>query len=138
MRKLVFLYNKNMENINLATMMASVAILLGIFVLNLVVGMYYGFGVRHYWFFQTLHFLGGFFVAMFFSSFFSSVSLILISLGIISILWESAEFLIASAPTLSRYIKSKFRLKSVNYEWKDGLFDLALNFTGAILFLYLF
>lgn len=127
-----------MENINLASMMASATILLGIFILNLTVGIYYGFGVRHYWFFETLHFLGGFFVAMFFSSFFSSASWILIGLGIVSILWESAEFLMASVPALSRYVKKRFRLKSVDYEWMDGLFDLALNFTGAIMFLYLF
>ena len=127
-----------MGNINLTSMIASATALLGIFVLNLTVGMYYGFGVRHYWFFQTLHFLGGFFVAMFFASIFSSVSWILIGLGVISILWESVEFLIASAPALSRYVKKRFRLKSVNYEWADALFDLALNFTGALVFLYLF
>ncbi|MBI2670071.1 MAG: hypothetical protein HYX20_02935 [Candidatus Yanofskybacteria bacterium] len=127
-----------MENVNLTTMFASAIILSGIFVLNLIVGMYYGFGVRHYWFFQTLHFLGGFFVAMFFSSLFNSTVLILIGLGVISILWESAEFLIASIPTLSKYVKEQFRLKNVDYKWADALFDLALNSTGAILFIYIF
>ena len=119
-------------------MTTSAAVLLGIFVINLTVGMYYGFGVRHYWFFQTLHFLGGFFVAMLLSSFFQSAGLILIGLGIVTVLWELAEVLLASIPTLSRYMKKQFRLKNVDYKWADGLFDIALNFTGALVFLYFF
>lgn len=127
-----------MENINLATIIASAAILLGIFILNMTVGMYYGFGVRHYWFFQTLHFLGGFFVAMFLSGFFQSAGLILAGLGIVTILWESTELLIPKIPAMSRYMKSKFQLKNVNPEWKDTVFDVILNFSGAILFIYVF
>lgn len=119
-------------------MIMSAITLLGIFILNLIVGMYYGFGVRHCWFSQILHFCGGFFVAMFFASIFSQVSWILISLGIVSILWESMEFLLAWIPTLSRYVKRRFRLKSVDYEWADALFDIVLNFSGAILFIYIF
>lgn len=127
-----------MEIFNVTTMMASAVVLLGIFILNLTVGMYYGFGVRHYWFFQTLHFLGGFFVAMFFSSFFQSAGLVLASLGIVTVLWELVEFILASVPMLSRYVKKRFRLKSVDYEWADALFDIVLNFSGALVFLYFF
>lgn len=119
-------------------MTISVAALLGIFILNLTVGMYYGFGVRHYWFFQTLHFLGGFFVAMFFSGFFRSAGLILAGLGIVTVLWEFIELLIADVPAMSRYTKKKFRLKNVTPEWKDTVFDIILNFSGAILFIYVF
>src|SRR3989338_7881647 len=127
-----------MGNINLTSMIASATALLGIFVLNLTVGMYYGFGVRHYWFFQTLHFLGGFFVAMFFANFLKSSTLILISLGIVTVLWESMEFLIAYMPKASNYMKNKFRLKNVSFEWEDTIFDIILNFSGAIFFFFLF
>src|SRR3990167_1862362 len=41
--------------------------LTGLFIINILFGMYYGFGTRHYWFFELEHFLGGFFVAMFLS-----------------------------------------------------------------------
>ncbi len=77
-------------------------------------------------------------MAMFFSSFLQSAGLVLVGLGIVTVLWETMEFLIASVPSFSRYIKKRFRLKSVDYKWLDTLFDLALNFTGAIVFLYLF
>ena len=127
-----------MEIFNVTALIVSIVALLGIFILNLTVGMYYGFGVQHYWFFQTLHFLGGFFVAMFLSSFFQSARLVLVGLGIVTILWEFMEFLVASTPTLSKYVKKWFRLKNVNYEWTDGLFDIVLNFTGAFVFLYFF
>lgn len=127
-----------MANLNLTTIIASATTLLGIFILNLTVGMYYGFGFRRYWFFQTLHFLGGFFVAMFLSSFFQSAGLILAGLGIVTVLWESMELLIAKIPAISGYTKRKFRLKSVTPELKDTVFDIILNFSGAILFLYFF
>jgi len=119
-------------------LITSIITLFAIFILNLVVGLYYGFGTRHYWFFQTLHFLGGFFITMFFSNFSESTTLILISLGIVTVLWESMEFLIAYMPKASNYMKNKFRLKNVSFEWKDTIFDIILNFSGAIFFFFLF
>lgn len=127
-----------MENLNLTTMMASGTVLFGIFILNLTAGMYYGFGVRHYWFPQTLHFLGGFFAAMFFASFFQSAKLVLVGIGMVTILWEFIEFLIARIPAMSKYVKKEFRLKRVGLGWKDTIFDIILNFSGAILFIYFF
>lgn len=107
-----------------------------IFAANLTIGMYYGFDVRHYWFFEMLHFLGGFFMAMFFSSFFQSVVLILAGLAAVTFLWELAEFLIAKIPAASEYVERKFRLNSVDFEWKDTVLDIFLNFSGAVLFIY--
>lgn len=114
----------------------SIFSLLFIFVLNLWLGMYHGFGVRHYWFFQTLHFLGGFFVAMFLSNFLDSASPIFIGLAIVTILWESLEILISTISAWSRYFKKKFKLKDVTPAWGDTVFDIVLNFSGALVFIY--
>ena len=108
-----------------------------LFVLNLVLGMYYGFGPRHYWFPETLHFLGGFFVAMFFSNFSISRGQILIGLGAVTLVWELFEFLIAKIPSWNNYIKKKFRLKRVDFKFVDTTFDVFLNFAGALIFIYL-
>ncbi len=132
------MYNKIVESISLIPAIVSFAILLAIFILNLIVGMYYSFGSRHYWFPQTLHFLGGFFAAMFFASFLQSAVSVLAGLGIVTVLWEFIEFLIAKIPVMTRYVKKWFRLKKVGLGWKDTIFDIILNFSGAILFIYLF
>lgn len=108
-----------------------------IFTANIVFGMRYGFGFRHYWFFELLHFLGGFFVAMFLANFVNSYVLIFAGLIIVTILWESAEYAIYKFPLIFRYIKGKFPLVERKYEWKDTALDVFLNFLGAALFIYL-
>lgn len=108
-----------------------------IFILNLIVGVYYGFGYRHYWFFQFEHLLGGFFVASFFKSFTDSWASILIGLGIVSLVWESVEYIVAMDPSLANYIKKQLRLKNLKYSWADSIFDLVCNYSGAVLLLYL-
>lgn len=115
----------------------SLVILFLIFILNLIVGMYYGFGVRHHWFFQIEHVLGGFFVAMFLSSFTDSRVVILIGLAVVTFIWELLEYAVAYIPSWSEYIKTTLRLRNVEYSWADGIFDLVCNYAGAILFLYL-
>ena len=114
----------------------SVIALVCIFFLNVSFGMYYGFGNRHYWFFEILHFLGGFFVAMFFSNFFRSAIFIFTGLGIVTILWESTEILIAKIPVLSNFVKKKLRQKDVKPKLSDTILDIILNFTGAIVFFW--
>lgn len=119
------------------TLIISVVALSSIFILNIFFGMYYGFGFRHYWFFQVEHVLGGFFVALFFKSFIDSWTWVLIGLGIVSFIWESAEYIMARVPVLANYIKKQLRLKNLKYSWADGIFDLVCNYAGAILLLYL-
>ena len=107
-----------------------------IFILDLVVGMYYGFGFRHYWFFQVEHVLGGFFVAMFFGSFTDSRAVILIGLAVVTFVWESLEYAAAHIQSWSDFMKRKLRLKKVEFSWADSVFDLVCNYVGAALLLY--
>lgn len=100
--------------------------------------MYYGFGIRHYWFFESLHFLGGFFIAMFLSHFTHSAVLILVGLAIITFLWELAEDLIARFRKSADYIKRIFNIKDINPVWQDTVLDIFLNFLGAAIFIILF
>lgn len=123
---------------NIIMIALSILALFGLFVLNLVLGMYFGFGGRHYWFPEVLHFLGGFFVAMFFFNFFGSAGQILLILGVITFFWELLEFLIAKIPSWTDYVKTRFKLKKVDFELRDTVFDVALNFAGTALFLYIF
>src|SRR3989344_8073429 len=109
--------------ITMSLLIISTLSLLCIFLLNLVVGMYYGFGVRHYWFFQLLHVLGGFFVAMFFWSFTDSWTVILVGVAIVTISWESLEIAIAKIPSLNSWLRNKLRMNHLKYSWWDGAFD---------------
>ena len=116
----------------------SLFVLAVIFILNVVLGMYFKFGYRHYWFFEILHFLGGFFVVMFFSSFFQSTALILVCLGFVVFLWELVEYLVVKIPRFAMFFKKTFKQKNVTYGgWKDTALDIVLDFAGAGLFLYL-
>ena len=117
----------------------SVIALSSLFILNITVGLYYSFGIRHYWFFELEHVLGGFFVAMFLKSFTDSNKLILIGLMAITLIWELAEIIIPKAPALAAHMKNKLRLtqKEIAYSWADGAFDLVCNYIGAIIFIYL-
>lgn len=113
--------------------------LLGIFILNLIFGIKYGFGFRHYWFFETLHFLGGFFFAMFLADFIDSKILIFVGIAIISFLWEITEYLIGKSSKLSTGFKKTFDLKkniNLRPKWQDTLLDVILNFAGATIFVY--
>ena len=109
--------------------------LAGLFIINIFFGMYYGFGIRHYWFFEAEHFLGGFFVAMFLSNFTSSVIFIFVSLAVITFLWELSEYLISRFRKSEKYMKKTFHLKSVATSRKDTILDIILNFSGAAVFI---
>lgn len=122
----------------MGTLILPISSLIGIFILNIVVGLFLGFGTKHYWFFEMLHFLGGFFMAMFLAGLSGSALFILLGLAIISIVWESVEYAVAKMPRPSGYLKRIFHLKSVKPKWKDTILDIALNFAGAALFLLLF
>lgn len=115
----------------------SIAMLVGIYVFSLSFGMYYGFGERHYWFYEVLHFVGEFFSAMFLSNFFASKTGVLAGLALISFIWELHEYFIAKISKFSQYYKRKFRLKKVEYKWSDTILDIILNFAGTFTFILL-
>ena len=120
----------------MGTLILSISGLIGIFILNIVVGLFLGFGKRHYWFFELEHFLGGFFVAMFFANFTDSTRLILLGVAVVSAVWESAEYLVAKIPRVSEYLKMASHQRSVMPEWKDTVLDIILNFAGAFVFFW--
>lgn len=106
-----------------------------LFFVNAYIGMYLGFGVKHYWFTESLHLLGGFFVAMFFYGFSDSTNRIFFLVLLTAILWELTEYLVDTVPLLSNYIKDFLRLKSTAITPGDTLLDLVLGIVGATLFL---
>lgn len=113
--------------------------LLGLFILNLAFGIKYDFGFRHYWFFEALHFLGGFFLVMLSANFTDSKILIFIVIAIVSFLWEASEYLLGKIPKLSASFKKTFSLKknmNIQPKWQDTILDIILNFTGAAVFVY--
>lgn len=111
----------------------SLLTLISIFVINLVFGMYYGFGKRHYWFYEMLHFLGGFFVTMFLYNFTDSWQMIFLVLAVISFIWELIEYLLVKIQFLSKFVSKKFHAKP-EFKLGDTVLDLFLNFTGALIF----
>lgn len=120
-------------------LMASIIILAGLFILNLTFGIKYGFGFSNYWFFETLHFLSGFFLAMFLANFTESKILIFAGIAIASFLWETAEYLLGRIPKLSARFRKTFDLKKnidIQPKWQDTILDVILNFTGAAVFVY--
>ena len=110
----------------------------GLFILNLIFGMKYGFGFRHYWFPETEHFLGGFFMTMFLSNFTNSAALIFTGLAAITFLLELVEYLISRFSKSADYYEKIFKIKYVNSGWKDTILDIFLNFFGAAIFVYFF
>ena len=117
-------------------LLLSVIGLLGLFILNLMFGMKYGFGFRHYWFPETLHFLGGFFMAMFLANFTNSKILIFVGLAAVTFLWELVEYLIPRFKKLPRYYEKTFNVKYVSNGLGDTVLDIILNFAGAAIFMY--
>ncbi len=118
-------------------MFISLLILIFILVLNVVVGMYYGFGFRHYWFYELLHFVGGFFVTMFLSNFTNFWQMILLGLVGVSFFWELGEYLLVKIRSLSKLFRKEFHTKP-EYKSGDMVLDLFLNFAGALVFLMYF
>jgi len=110
--------------------------LIGLFLANILFGMKFGFGFRHYWFFELEHFWGGFFIAMFLSNFMSSSAAIFVGLATITFVWETTEYLIVRFRKIANYMKKTFKEKNIIPSWEDTLLDIFLNFLGATVFVY--
>lgn len=90
-----------------------------------------------YWFFQTEHFISGFFLVMFLFSFSISKAYILIALGILGILWECFEYAVVYSPTLPDFIAHFLQIDAPSLTWQDTIFDVILDFSGGFLFILL-
>lgn len=106
-----------------------------LFFVNLLASFKKDFGIKYYWFIETEHFLSGFFLAMLLSQFMNTKE-ILLSLGIVTLIWELIEFVL-QRPKLTRLIK-RAGIKKGIYSIKDTLFDVLLNYVGAIVFFIFF
>lgn len=116
----------------------SLTLLAVLFLLNVVVGLKLGFGLRHYWFFESLHFFGGAAVAFFLTNIFSDPFWILLGVLVVSALWELVELAVDKIPFTSTYLKRKFHLKTTAITPGDTLLDLFLDMLGAAVFVWLF
>lgn len=96
------------------------------------------YGNKLYWFFESAHFIGGFFIAMFFSNFsFENGSTIVLVL-LIGMLWEAGELVVNKDRRIQQFLINKFNYY-IDRETTPGIIlDLFLDFLGAITFLYLF
>lgn len=78
-------------------------------------------------------------MAMFLVNFVDSKTSIFIGIAAVSFFWEFAEYLIGKIPELSSGFKKIFSLgKNIDTRpnWKDTIFDIILNFSGAAIFIY--
>ncbi|MBI2068772.1 MAG: hypothetical protein HYT67_01565 [Candidatus Yanofskybacteria bacterium] len=119
--------------------------LVAIFVFN-IFGLYFGWYLDYFWFDMTLHFLGGFFMAIFLSIYLkdhlldnSKLKNTLIILGVVSfvgVTWEFAEY-IANQTLIEPFYKY-FGVKSYFMgDLADTVNDLTLDMLGAASFAWL-
>lgn len=112
-----------------------------IFITNLV-GMYFGF-YEFWWFDMSLHFLGGFFVAMLMFHYLSDVSsptkikkylIIVGAVSFIGVVWEFAEYL--ASQTLIEPIYRYFEVRAYFIgDLDDTINDLLMDIMGSFSFL---
>ena len=99
---------------------------------------FYNFGARHWWFFETLHFIGGFLLAMFLFGLTGSRASVLFGLLVITLVWEALEYTAQAKPRFGHYLDRRLGLAKTYYSGWDTLLDIVLNFAGAAVFLYFF
>ncbi len=96
------------------------------------------YGNKFYWFFELAHFLGGFFITMFLSNFLLENRSIIVFVVLIGILWEAGELVVNKNRKIQQFLINKFNYY-IDRETTPGIvFDLLLDFIGAVFFLYLF
>lgn len=113
----------------------SLLVLSLIFIFN-IVGLYQeGFIYKYYLVAEIEHLLGGLFGAMLFASFYATRKLILISVLIVGLLWESLEFFIVYYPLALEFIKQTLRIGDFGIIWWDVCLDIVIDLTGGYLYL---
>lgn len=96
------------------------------------------YGNKLYWFFELAHFLGGFFMAMFLSNFFSSQLFILLGVFMVGLLWELWELIVNKSNKLQQFLIKHFSYYIDKITWPDTLLDLFLDILGALVFINIF
>lgn len=82
-----------------------------------------------YWAFEAAHFAAGFFVAMFFSNFFSEPREIVAATFAIGLLWEIWEWIAWNVPSLRKKV---FKMGTITLP--DTALDLVLDTFGGVVF----
>ncbi len=85
-----------------------------------------------YWAFEAAHFSAGFFVAMFFSNFFSEPREIVAATFAIGALWELWEVIAWNIPSLRKKV---FKMGGMTLP--DTILDLVLDTFGGVVFVFL-
>jgi hypothetical protein len=91
---------------------------------------------KGYWFFEALHLLAGFFVAMFWSNFLNTNALVIMATLAVGILWEVWEVIVDRQPKLKNILR-KFHITQGKITLQDTTLDLFLDFAGALIFVLL-
>lgn len=116
-----------------------------VFVINLP-GLYYQWYLHYWWFDVVLHFLGGFFIAMFFAAYLKEHipgglklknTLIIIGAAMfIGVVWEFAEYI--ANQTLTEPFYKYFGVRAYFMgDLNDTVNDLTMDMLGAGLFAWL-
>src|SRR3989344_1948571 len=79
-----------------------------------------------YWFFEALHLLAGFFVAMFWSNFLHTNTLVIMAALVVGILWEIWEIVVDRQPKLKSILR-KFHITQGEITLQDTALDLFLD-----------
>lgn len=119
--------------------------LVAIFIVN-AVGLYYGWYLDHLWFDVALHFLGGFFIAMFFTAYLKEYvsdtaklksTLVIVGAAMfIGVTWEFVEYI--ANQTLVEPFYKYFGVRAYFMgDLSDTVNDLTMDMLGAGLFTWL-
>ena len=110
------------------------------------IGLYYGWYLDHFWFDITLHFLGGFFIAMLMANYLkeyvsnsNKLKNALIILGatvFIGVVWEFAEYVANQTLIEPTYKYFKVRAYFMG-DLDDTMNDLLMDIIGALAFVFL-
>lgn len=131
-------------------MRLAILALILIFLFDLVFGLGFKF-YRYQYFDMSLHFLGGFFVAMFFTNFLNSnyadkslskakisiFSLIIVSTTLfVGVFWEFLEYLVTVY--YRDYLLQKYSVICCIGNLDDTIGDLVFDITGALIFVLIY
>lgn len=113
----------------------STFVIILIFIAN-TYGLYReGFIYKYYLASEAEHLVGGFFGAMFISSFYATRKSIYIWVGLLGSLWELFEYSVVHYQPLSELIKNILLIDNFSVYLWDTCLDIFLNFIGTFLYI---
>jgi len=113
-----------------------------VFFSNLIIGVFLHFGTKYYFFDIAHHYVGGFFIALFFYGYLYDtlihprISILkkwLFVVGatvLVGVVWEFAEFV--GTDVMGNYLYANYNLLCCIGDLTDTLFDLLMDMSGAI------